>query len=150
MYTHILVPVDGSDTANLALEEAIRLARNEGANLRIIHVADSATYIWDAEFTPVDLKQIQESIRRFAQSVLDRALGAARDAGVSADTRLIEIDRLGQRVATKITEEAREWPADLIVIGTHGRRGLDHLLMGSVAEGVVRTAPVPVLLVRAS
>ncbi len=148
MYTHILVPHDGSDTANNALQEAIRLARSEGGSLRIIYVADSATYLWDAEFTPIDLKQIQESVRRFAQGVLERAQHAARDAGIEAQTRFIEIDRLGQRVATMIVAEAREWPADLIIIGTHGRRGLDHLLMGSVAEGVVRTAPVPVLLVR--
>ncbi len=148
MYSHILVPVDGSDTGNLALQEAIRLARSEGAGLRIIHVVDSATYIWDAEFAPIDLKQIQDSVRRYARGVLDRAERAAKDAGISAETRLVEIERLGQRVATRIAEQAREWPADLIVIGTHGRRGLDHLLMGSVAEGVVRIAPVPVLLVR--
>ncbi len=148
MYSQILVPVDGSDTGNLALQEAIRLARSEGTRLRIIYVVDSAAYIWDAESAPIDLKQIKDSVRSYARGVLDRAERIAKDAGIGAETRVVETERMGQRVASRIAEQAREWPADLIVIGTHGRRGLDHLLLGSVAEGVVRIAPVPVLLVR--
>lgn len=148
MYKKILVPVDGSDTANAALQEAIKLARSESTGLRIIHVADSSAAVWDSEFTPIDLEQIRESVRSFARGVLEQAQRTAREAGIEAETRLIEMETPGQRVAKVITEHAREWPADLIVIGTHGRRGIDHFLLGSVAEGVMRLSPVPVLLVR--
>ena len=148
MYKKILVPVDGSDTANAALQEAIKLARSESTGLRIIHVADSSAAIWDSEFTPIDLEQIRESVRSFARGVLEQAQRTAREAGIEAETRLVEMETPGQRVAKVIAEHAREWPADLIVIGTHGRRGIDHFLLGSVAEGVMRLSPVPVLLVR--
>ena len=148
MYKKIMVPVDGSDTANAALQEAIKLARSESTGLRIIHVADSSAAVWDSEFTPIDLEQIRESVRSFARGVLEQAQRTAREAGIEAETRLIEMETPGQRVAKVIAEHAREWPADLIVIGTHGRRGIDHFLLGSVAEGVMRLSPVPVLLVR--
>ncbi len=148
MYKKILVPVDGSDTANAALQEAIKLARSESTGLRIIHVADSSAAVWDSEFTPIDLEQIRESVRSFARGVLEQAQRTAREAGIEAETRLIEMETPGQRVAKVIAEHAREWSADLIVIGTHGRRGIDHFLLGSVAEGVMRLSPVPVLLVR--
>jgi len=148
LYKKILVPVDGSDTANAALQEAIKLARSESTGLRIIHVADSSAAVWDSEFAPVDLEQIRESVRSFARSILEQAQRTAREAGIDAETRLVEMETPGQRVAKVIAEHAREWPADLIVIGTHGRRGIDHFLLGSVAEGVMRLSPVPVLLVR--
>ncbi|MHB8256005.1 MAG: universal stress protein [Acidiferrobacterales bacterium] len=148
MYKKILVPVDGSDTANAALQEAIKLARSESTGLRIIHVADSSAAVWDSEFAPVDLEQIRESVRSFARNILEQAQRTAREAGIDAETRLVEMETPGQRVAKVIAEHAREWPADLIVIGTHGRRGIDHFLLGSVAEGVMRLSPVPVLLVR--
>jgi len=70
------------------------------------------------------------------------------DVGIEAATKLIEIKRAGDRVTDMIAKEADNWPADLIVISTHGRRGFNHLLMGSVAEGVMRIATKPVLLIR--
>ncbi len=148
VYKNILVPVDGSDTAAAALQEAIRLAHSESAVLRIVYVADYAAPAWEFEFTPIGLEQIQESVRSFAHAVLEKAQRAAREGAINAETRILEIQKPGQRIAKMIAEQAREWPADLIVIGTHGRRGLDHLLLGSVAEGVMRLSPVPVLLVR--
>ncbi|HET7877050.1 MAG TPA: universal stress protein, partial [Methylomirabilota bacterium] len=75
-----------------------------------------------------------------------KAGARAREAGVAVEPALLESD--GRRVAAVVVDEARWWEADLIVVGTHGRRGLDRLLLGSVAEGVVRAAPVTVLLVR--
>ena len=72
----------------------------------------------------------------------------AKKAGVGAESRLVEVEKYGERVVDAIVDEAKRWRADLIVIGTHGRRGVSHLLLGSVAEGVVRLAPAPVLLVR--
>ncbi len=148
MYKKILVPVDGSETSIVALQEAIKLARSEFTGLRIIHVADSAASIWDSEFAPVDLEQIRESVRSYARGILEHAQRMAREAGVDAEIRLVELQAPGRRVAKLIAEQAREWPADLIVIGTHGRHGIDHLLLGSVAEGVMRLSSAPVLLVR--
>ncbi len=148
VYKNILVPVDGSDTADTALREAIKLARSQSTGLRIINIVDSAIDVWDSEFTPIGLEQIRESARSFARNLLEKAQQLARHEGVEVETKLLEVERPGQRVAKVIVEEARRWPADLIVMGTHGRRGLDHLFLGSVAEGVMRLSPAPVLLVR--
>lgn len=78
--------------------------------------------------------------------ILEDAKAAARAEGVEADALMVESS--GGRVADLIASHARNWPADLIVMGTHGRRGVSHLFMGSDAESVVRTSPVPVLLAR--
>ncbi len=145
-YNHILVAVDGSNGSNLALREATRLAKEMQAELQIVHVVDEATLNWDAEFA--DINEIRRSVRSSAQDILDEAAGVAREAGIEAGTRLMEIEVLGHTVSEMIAQEAAAWPADLIVIGTHGRRGLSHLLLGSVAEGVVRIAAKPILLVR--
>ena len=67
---------------------------------------------------------------------------------MTCEGKLLEIDTIGHRIPEMIAEEAKTWPADIIVIGTHGRHGMHRLLMGSVAEGVVRMATVPVLLIR--
>ena len=80
--------------------------------------------------------------------ILRKAKAVARGAGIPVETRLIEIDTLGHRIPEMIAADAEAWPADLIVICTHGRRELSHLLLGSVAEGVVRVATKPVLLIR--
>jgi nucleotide-binding universal stress UspA family protein len=87
-------------------------------------------------------------LHQTAVRILAKAETVARDAGVKAETKLIESTPGGARIASIIAAEAKAWPADLIVIGTHGRRGMDHLMMGSVAENVVRVSPVPVLLIR--
>ncbi|MEW6326918.1 MAG: universal stress protein [Thermodesulfobacteriota bacterium] len=146
MYRQILVPVDGSSTANLALQEAIKFVRGQQATLRIIHVVDLVTLTLGQEFTQAG--EIQRMLRESGEAILKEAEMATRQAGVPAETRLIELQTTGRHISSAITEEARKWPADLIVIGTHGRRGIHHLLMGSVAEGVIRTSPKPVLLIR--
>jgi nucleotide-binding universal stress UspA family protein len=93
-----------------------------------------------------DLDAIQRAWRRAGQEILDQAAASPREAGVQAETALLELDG---RVSRVVTDEAERWGAELIVIGSHGRQGLEQLLLGSVAEGVLRTAAVPVLLVRA-
>ena len=79
---------------------------------------------------------------------MDKAQRSARSGGVDAEVKLLETEVPGARMAEAIVAEAGAWPADLVVAGTHGRTGLNHLLMGSVAEGIVRGCPVPILLVR--
>jgi nucleotide-binding universal stress UspA family protein len=146
MYQRILVAVDGSSISERALHEAVRLAKEQRAMLRIVHTIDVVPLIIDVEF--VDFAAIQRALRQAGQQVIERAGETAKAAGIEAETRLVEIDTPNQRIAQRIVEEAKAWPADLLVIGTHGRRGLDHLLLGSVAEGVTRSAPMPVLLIR--
>ena len=146
MYQRIQVAVDGSSTSDRALQEAIRLAKEQRALLHIVHVIDVVPMVLDAEF--IDIEAMRRAMRQSGQQVMDRAREKAKAAGIEAETRLVEIDTPAQRLAQKIVEEAKAWPADLLVIGTHGRRGLDHLLLGSVAEGVTRLAPMPVLLIR--
>lgn len=146
MYRNILVAVDGSHTSEMALQEAIKLARDLNGNLRIVHAVEMVNLNFDSEFP--DPNEIWETMRKSGEAILAKAQAAAREAGIAAETRLIEIDTLGRRIPEVIAEEAQSWPADVIVIGTHGRRGISHLFMGSVAEGVVRVASTPVLLIR--
>jgi nucleotide-binding universal stress UspA family protein len=146
MYKRILVPVDGSSTSDFALREAIKFVIDRKAELRIIHVIEDVAPVWDVEF--LNFNEIREALRQTGGRVLAKAEAVARDAGIKAETKLIEATPPGARIANMIAAEAKAWPADLIVIGTHGRRGVDHLLMGSVAEGVVRISPAPVLLIR--
>jgi len=146
MYKRILVAVDGSDTSQLALQEAINLTKESVGQLRIVHVVDEVTF--DLYQEVVDPGEIQKAITKAGEAILSKAEIAVRAAGVKTETRLLEIEKLGRRVPDLIAQEADAWPADLIVIGTHGRHGFNHLLMGSVAEGVVRIATKPVLLIR--
>ena len=146
MFKRILVAVDGSQTGELALQTAIRLATALQAQLRIVHAADIANINQDAEFP--NRSRMAESIIKNGQDILSSSEASAVSAGVAAETMLITIDTLKQRIPEVIAEDAETWPADLIVIGTHGRRGLARLVLGSVAEGVARVASKPVLLVR--
>lgn len=147
MYKQILVPVDGSDTSNRALDEAIKLAKEQQAALRLIHVLDETTIYMMVE-TPYPIADYLKMIRDVGQKVLSTCATTAVEAGIQVDTKLVAIERLTQRICDAVNEEAKRWPADLIVIGTHGRRGFNHLLLGSVAEGVIRLATNPVLICR--
>lgn len=148
MYKNILVAVDGSHTSELALQEAIKLAKEQQGRLLAVHAVDVVTLNWDGDF--VDPATIWDAMTRNGEEVLRQAGEAARAAGVNVATKLIRIDTLRRRIPEAIAEEAQTWPADVIVLGTHGRRGVSHLFLGSVAEGVVRVATKPVLLIRAS
>ncbi|HEX5337573.1 MAG TPA: universal stress protein [Gallionella sp.] len=146
MYQRILVPVDGSTTSDRALQEAIKLANGQG-RLRLVHVIEES-YPLDAEgYAYIDYAALQEAVRHSGERALARARKTAEQVGVTVESAQLEAG--GERVETLIDAEAKSWAADLIVIGTHGRSGLSRLLLGSVAEGVVRGASVPVLLVRA-
>ncbi len=146
MYQRILVAVDGSDTSERALHEAMLLAKNQQALLRVAYVVDEASIFSDTEF--VDRTAIERAAIHTGHKVLEKAKKAAEAEGLSVETKMLETESVGEKVAHAIVEEARQWPADLIVVGTHGRKGLRHLFMGSIAEGVMRDSPVPLLLVR--
>lgn len=146
MYQRILVPVDGSPTASAGLGEAIRLAKLTGGRLRLLYVVDELMFIANIQEYAAYTADLARLLKEGGVAVLTQALARAEAAGVSAETELI--DSFSGRVADVIIERAKSWSADLIVLGTHGRRGLRRLALGSDAEQVVRTAPVPVLLVR--
>ena len=147
MYKHILVAVDGSDTSNLALHEAIKLAKEQQAALRLIHVVDE-TPVYITMDTAYALADFQKAMREAGQKVLATSAATARQAGVEVETKFVILETLPRRICDAINEEAKRWPADLIVIATHGRHGFNHLLLGSVAEGVIRLATKPVLVIR--
>jgi nucleotide-binding universal stress UspA family protein len=145
-YKRILVPVDGSATSKAGLREAIGLAKEAGARLQLVHVVDQHTVVMLTVESAYYIDEMMQSMRKSGQGVLKRALAQATKAGVPASGVLLE--SLTGPAADPIVRQAKKWRADLIVLGTHGRRGVRRLVMGSDAEQVVRNAPVPVMLVR--
>jgi nucleotide-binding universal stress UspA family protein len=142
MYRRILVAVDGSYTSNLALQEAFRLGKEAKAKLHLVHVIDVTTGV-EGGFNPETFRRM---VREEGNELLNKVADLAGQAGVDADTAMLE--KIRKRFSKAIANEARRWEADLIFMGTHGRMGIARLVLGSVAEGVVHIAPVPVLLVR--
>jgi len=149
MYKHILVAVDGSDTSNLALQEAMKLAKEQHAALRLVHVVDETPAYMTMD-TAYALADFQKAMREAGEKVLATCAATAHHAGVEVDTKFVILEVLAQHICDAINEEAKRWPADLIVIGTHGRHGFNHLMLGSVAEGIIRLATKPVLVIRGS
>lgn len=150
MFRRILVPVDGSPTSNRGLEEAIGLARDQKAKLCLLHVVDEMAVVMGTDgiigASPSYIDDFLRALHATGKKLLTRAEARVRGTGVAVETVLL--GARGNRVADLIVKQAKKWHADLIVLGTHGRRGLSRVLMGSDAEIVVREAPVPVLLVR--
>ena len=146
MFKRILVPVDGSPTSGLGLDEAISLAKDQRAALCLLHIVDERVLTQNLEGGAAGIDQLLDSLHAGGKQILARAVAKARERRVRVKAVLVE--NILRSVADVIVEQAKKWRADLIVIGTHGRRGVSRLVMGSDAEGVVRTTPVPVLLVR--
>ena len=139
----ILVPIDFSPSAEEAMTWAIDLARRYGASLLVAHVLQPVA--WPASpdglmLTPTDLLA---TTRRELDASLERTRASIEAAGIRATSALLD-----GTPAAEIAALARRASADLVVMGTHGRTGLQHALLGSVAEKVLRTAPCPVLTVR--
>jgi nucleotide-binding universal stress UspA family protein len=144
MYQRILVPVDGSATSNKALTAALQLAREGGGRVRVVHAFDELVFLTGYEYDASMLR----AARAEADKVLSAASGIATAAGVPSDAKLLETR--GRRLGDAVADEATAWEADLVVVGTHGRRGIGRAVLGSGAEQVIRAAPVPVLSIRAS
>lgn len=144
MYQHILVPVDGSSTSDRALYEAIKFARQQNACLTVVHVLEDIWYFDNENY--INYTELVDSMRTGGEKMLKDAREKVHQAGLTVETRLLEAK--GERIANVIINEAKTCLADLIIIGTHGRSGFSRMLLGSIAEGVVRTAHIPVLLIR--
>ena len=150
MFKNILVPVDGSSPSKHAVEVAVMLAKDQQAKLQLIHVVDETVIPGGLDGTNLPPDYIEKELARrheIGRKVLDRAESALAGTGVDATVSIS--GRTLSSVADTILEQAQRTGADLIVLGTHGRRGLTRVLMGSDAELVMREAKVPVLLVHA-
>jgi nucleotide-binding universal stress UspA family protein len=146
MYHKILVPVDGSEASNRGLQEAIKLAKATNARLQIVHVV-SELLLEAGFFGHEPFESLSDSLRVSGARILEDAKSATREAGVEFGAELVHT--ISGHVSLLILDVARQVNADLIVMGTHGRRGVKRLLMGSDAEMVLRSSPVPILFVRA-
>lgn len=142
----ILVPVDFSECSRAALERAAVLAKSFDATVDIIHVWEAPAFIAPEAMVGVagNSQTLSQLAREHAERGLKEFVDAAREAGIAVGKGIVE-----QGDAAKvIVDVAERDDYDMIAIGTHGRTGLAHLLLGSVAEKVVRRSPRPVLTVR--
>jgi nucleotide-binding universal stress UspA family protein len=146
MYKRILVPLDGSDTAQRGLAEAIGLARSLRATLHLLHVVTDFPIVFDMGAS-IDTETLRAELRRYADTLLTAAAKSVAEQDVACEAAVR--DSMGPRPAQMIIDEAVSAECDLIVMGTHGRRGVSRLLLGSDAALVVQASRVPVLLVGA-
>lgn len=157
MFQRILIPIDGSKTSQQALKRGIAFAAEQGAALRLLHVhevsvlsdmygAQTASGLMVAPNVKA-LEKFEADLEKRSQTLLQQATAMATKAGVAkVDGKMVNAGM--RRAAKLIVDDATKWKADLIVMGTHGRSGFDHMVFGSVAEGVMRSATAPVLLIR--
>ena len=148
MYQHLVVAVDGSRTSMQALTHAAKLASLSGAKLTLVNIANPTEYM---ALAPEFLQHESYESAALAQGteVLDYAEKTAREAGVADVARHLAITSKGARdMAQQLVDYAQQQQADLLVLGTHGRTGLMHLLMGSFAETVMRQSTLPLLILR--
>lgn len=145
MYQRILVPLDGSATAERGMREAIALAASLKAQLIFLHVVDDYSMLVEMSSAAV-YEEMLRDLRKFGLGVLGNARQSAEAASVHSESLLREVT--GRRIADVIIDQAEAHECDLIVMGTHGRRGMNRMALGSEAEQVARSSLVPVLLVR--
>ena len=146
MYPKILVPIDSSPPSQAGLDEAIQLAQASGARLLLVHVMDELSFANGFETGQTYCAELLPMMKRRAEALLEKGRARADVAGVPVETALRE--GYCGTVPELIVEMAASWGAGLIVVGTHGRRGIGRFVLGSDAEQILRTAPVPVLLVK--
>ena len=149
MYQKILLAVDGSPTADLALLEAAKIA-STGSLLRIITVAITPALTFDAPYgIQYDVGLVSHAVLEAAKAVLLQAQQRLEEHGIEAETGLIDLTgTVNRNIPQSILRAADAWGASLIVLGTHGRSGVRRFFLGSVAEQIIRTSNIPVLLVR--
>jgi nucleotide-binding universal stress UspA family protein len=147
MYSRILVALDGSATASAALDAAIRLARDTGAQLQPLYVIDIPLIAYDVP--GFDPSIVRDACVEEGRIISTDAEARMTREHVKGTPRTVEVESGTEDVAQCIERAAADWHADLIVMGTHGRRGVQRMVLGSVAERVLRNAHRPVLLIPA-
>ena len=148
IYARILVAIDASVQSERCLEHAIALATDQRAALRIIHAVDYVMPPFDT--TGVPDGQLHDAYLRSGNAMIGAALERARSLGLSVDAAVIDTQDPRTRASEVILRDVVAWQPDLLVLGSHGRTGLARVFLGSVAEAVLRAAPVPVLVIRTS
>jgi nucleotide-binding universal stress UspA family protein len=146
-YTHLLVPSDGSETSSKAVHEAVKLARCSGARITILHAQPNVPLPVVGMGEMLDASTMEALIaatRKDSDRLLAEASRIAAEGGITASCERVQSD-LPHKV---ILEAAERLGCDLIVMGSHGRRGLQGLLLGSQTQRVLLNAPCPVLVVR--
>ena len=142
LFKKILVPTDGSDTSKKAVAIALQMALERKSQVRLIHAVDELAYVSGYEYSG----EMADYAREYGNKILAEGIEQMKSMGIAGDTKLIDLS--GVRLGDTVSKEALSWGADLIVLGTHGRRGVGRFLLGSGAEQVTRLAPVPVLMIR--
>ena len=145
MYKHILVAIDGSETSEHAFDTALQLAKENGAQLQPLYVVDNPLMAYDA--SGYDPTILRDAFVEEGQRLLADALARMKHENVAGVPRIVDVAPIGEDISERIRITATEFNADLMVLGTHGRRGFRRLFPGSVAERVLRSACCPVLLV---
>ena len=148
MYERLLVAVDGSETSNKALAAGIEMAGYSAGRsvLRLIHVLDEMAYFVGLDPYQAQTYSAVHVMRQAGEKILADGLAVCESAGVQADTVLI--DELGAHLADSVAQSAKDWDASLVVVGTHGRKGVGRMLLGSGAEQIIRLSSCPVLVIR--
>jgi len=148
MYRCIFVAIDDSPTSHKALREAIALAEIHGATMEIAHAIDeNVMHVFHSKgMTTTTRNELKQVLRTQGEDCLERATERARQAGIHVKPHLLRGH--GEHSSDLIASAVRESEADLLVVGSHGRRGVRRLLLGSVAENLVRKVGISVLVVR--
>lgn len=146
MYKKILVAVDGSHTSKQAVQEAVKMASLTSGTVHAVFIVDtSPLFSYAGYFDPVVLT---DALRADGRIALEDVQVVCKQSGVACETELVETEQLNDDVAQALQRCAEKTGAELVVLGTHGRRGVKRLVLGSVAERFVRMSQCPVLLVR--
>ena len=148
MYKRILVAIDGSATSNKAIAAALEMASYSGGRsvVRLVHVIDEMAYFTGLDPYAGQSYSVIGVMREAGEKILADGMAMVQSAGVQADTVLV--DHLGSHLAETVAAQTKAWDASLVVVGTHGRRGIGRMLLGSGAEKIIRLSTCPVLVVR--
>jgi len=146
MYQHIIAAIDDSDTSARAIREAVALANSSGAELTLVHAVDEALFAHFTHTTLANRDAVEAALINEGKSILDNAAQIALDAGMTAKTRLLTSRH--ESTSDQINQVIVETNADLLVVGSHGRRGVQRLILGSVAERLLKKVSISVLIVR--
>jgi len=149
MYKRILVAIDDSFMTDKVLDTAIELSKSCGATLGLLHALDETMFGHHPtaeNLLPNSVGKAEYRMRKGAGAFLDAASRRVLAAGVTAELKLVESET--KHISDMLAEAAAEWKADLLIVGTHGRRGVERFFVGSVAERLVRRATTSLLLVR--
>lgn len=146
MFKHILISIDDSDFSGKALERAIELCKSTGATLEIVHAVDESIFSHLRETTLIDKGAALKAVMLEGTDTLGKAIKVATDAGLSPKSELLSSDTL--HTADQVAAHVKKSEADLLIVGSHGRRGIQRMLLGSVAEKLLRKVEISVMVVR--